>query len=67
MERFYKRKAPELDIANNARNLCLDDINWEEKIKYDPGSRKQIDDYRREMVRSTWKKGLVNLARLVFQ
>jgi hypothetical protein len=43
MERFFKRKAPEPDSGNNnARNscLCLDDINWEEKIKYDPGLRK---------------------------
>lgn len=32
----------------------MDDINWEEKIKYDPGLRKQIDDYHsniRERVR----------------
>ena len=32
----------------------MDDINWEEEIKYDPGLRKQIDDYHpnlREMVR----------------
>ncbi|KAG2559180.1 hypothetical protein PVAP13_8NG295552 [Panicum virgatum] len=54
MERFFKRKVPEPDSANIASNLCLDDINWEEVIKYDPGLRKQIDDYHpnlREMVR----------------
>jgi len=54
MERFFKRKVPEPDSANIASNLCLDDINWEEEIKYDPGLRKQIDDYHpnlREMVR----------------
>jgi len=45
MERFFKRKAPELDSGNNARNSCLDDINWEEEIKYDTGLRKQINDY----------------------
>ena len=54
MERFYKRKAPETDSGNNARNSRLDDINWEEEIKFDPGLRKQIDDYHpnvRERVR----------------
>ena len=54
MERFYKRKAPEPDSGNNARNSRLDDINWEEEIKFDPGLRKQIDDYHpnvRERVR----------------
>ena len=45
MEQFYKRKAPEPDSGDNARNSCLDDINWEEEIKYDSGLRKQIDDY----------------------
>jgi hypothetical protein len=45
MERYYKRKAPEPGSANNLQNSCLDDINWEEEIKYDPGLRKQIDDY----------------------
>ena len=54
MERFYKRKAPEPDSGNNTRNSRLDDINWEEEIKFDPGLRKQIDDYHpnvRERVR----------------
>ncbi|XP_021306313.1 uncharacterized protein LOC8155504 [Sorghum bicolor] len=54
MEKYFKRKAPEPDSANNARNLCLDDINWEDEIKYDPGLRKQIDEYHpnlRELVR----------------
>jgi len=54
MERFYKRKTPEPDSGNNARNSRLDDINWEEEIKFDPGLRKQIDDYHpnvRERVR----------------
>jgi hypothetical protein len=54
MERFFKRKAPEPSTANNLQNSCLDDINWEEEIKYDPGLRKQIDDYHpneRERVR----------------
>ena len=36
---------PEPDSGNNARNSCLDDINWEEDIKYDTGLRKQINDY----------------------
>ena len=45
MERFYKRKAQDIDSANNNRNSCLDDLNWEEEIKYDPGLRKQIDAY----------------------
>jgi hypothetical protein len=44
MERFYKRKTP--DSGTSARNSCgLDDINWEEEIKYDPGLRKEIDAY----------------------
>src|SRR5687767_5972874 len=54
MERFYKRKAPEPNSSNNARNSCLDDINWKEEIKSDLGLRKQIDDYHpnvRERVR----------------
>ena len=54
MERFYKRKAQDIDSANNNRNSCLDDLNWEEEIKYDPGLRKQIDAYHpnhREKVR----------------
>ncbi|KAG8060174.1 hypothetical protein GUJ93_ZPchr0002g23303 [Zizania palustris] len=54
MERFYKRKAPEPDSCNNAINSRLDDINWEEEIKSDPGLRKQINDYHpnvRERVR----------------
>lgn len=70
MERFFKRKLPEPDSANIASNLCLDDINWEEEIKYDPGLRKQIDDYHpnlREMVRRKYfEKGHVNLAHVVF-
>ena len=54
MERFYKWKAPDTDTANNNRNSCLDDLNWEVEIKYDPGLRKQIDAYHpnhREKVR----------------
>jgi hypothetical protein len=44
IERFYKRKAP--DIGSDARNSCRpDDINLEEEIKYDPGLRKEIDSY----------------------
>ena len=44
MERFYKRKSS--DSGTSARNLCgLDDINWEEEIKYDPSLRKDIDAY----------------------
>ena len=44
MERFYKRKSS--DSGTSARNLCgLDDINWEEEIKYDLGLRKEIDSY----------------------
>jgi len=42
MEKYFKRKAPELDSSINPRNLCVEDINWEEEIKYDPGLRKQI-------------------------
>jgi len=45
MERFYKRGAQDIDTANNNRNSCLDDLSWEEEIKYDPGLRKQIDAY----------------------
>ena len=48
MEKYFKRKAPELDSRS------LQDINWEEEIKYDPGLRKQIDSYhpnQREKVR----------------
>jgi len=45
MERFFKRKVPQSDSGNIARYSCLDDINWEEEIKHDPGLRKQIDDY----------------------
>jgi hypothetical protein len=37
MERFYKRKAPEPDSGDNARNSCLDDVNREEETIYDPG------------------------------
>jgi dTDP-D-glucose 4,6-dehydratase len=54
MERFYKRKAPDMVTANNNRNSCLDDLNWEKEIKYDLGLRKQIDAYHlnhREKVR----------------
>ncbi|CAO2170109.1 unnamed protein product [Urochloa humidicola] len=54
MEKYYKRKAPEIDGANNSRNPWPDEINWEEEIKYDPGVRKQIDAYHpnhREKVR----------------
>ena len=54
MEKYFKRKAPELDSSINPRNLCVEDINWEEEIKYDPGLRKQIDSYhpnQREKVR----------------
>ena len=32
MEKYFKRKAPELDSRS------LQDINWEEEIKYDPVS-----------------------------
>jgi hypothetical protein len=42
---YFKRKAPDANDANNPQNSCLDDINLEEEIKYDPGLRKQIDDY----------------------
>jgi len=48
MEKYFKRKAPELDSRS------IQDINWEEEIKYDPGLRKQIDSYhpnQREKVR----------------
>ena len=54
MERFYKWKGQDIDTANNNRNSCLDDLHWEEEIKYDLGLRKQIDAYHpnhREKVR----------------
>lgn len=60
MERFFKRKAPELDSGNNARNSCLDDINWEEEIKYDSGLRKQIDDYHPNLRERLRRKYLEN-------
>ncbi|WVZ65563.1 hypothetical protein U9M48_014904 [Paspalum notatum var. saurae] len=45
MEKYFKRKAPEPDSGINPRNLCVEDINWEEEIKFDPGLRKEIDKY----------------------
>jgi hypothetical protein len=39
MERFFKRKTPEPNNTNSDNNLCLNDINLEEEIKYDPGLR----------------------------
>jgi hypothetical protein len=54
MEKYFKRKAPEIDGGNSSRNPYPNDINWEEEIKYDPGIRKQIDAYHpnhREKVR----------------
>jgi hypothetical protein len=54
MERFFKRKAPELDGANRSRNPCSADISWEEEIKNDPRMRREIDTYHpnhREKVR----------------
>jgi len=59
MERFFKRKAPE-PASTNAHNLCLDDINWEEEIKYDPGLRKQIDDYHPNLREKVRRKYLQN-------
>ena len=68
MERFYKRKAP--DSVTSARNSCrLDDINWEEEIKYDPGLRKDIDAYhpnQREREGNIWRMDHANLARAIF-
>uniref|UniRef100_I1P1W2 HAT C-terminal dimerisation domain-containing protein n=1 Tax=Oryza glaberrima TaxID=4538 RepID=I1P1W2_ORYGL len=60
MERFYKRKVPEPNSANNACNSCLDDINWEDEIKYDPGLRKQIDEYHPNLRERVRRKYLEN-------
>ena len=60
MERFYKRKAPEPDSGNNARNSHLDDINWEEEIKSDLGLRNQIDDYHPNVKERVRRKYLEN-------
>jgi hypothetical protein len=57
---FHKRKAPEPDGGNNARNSQLDDINWEEEIKSDPGLRKQIDDYHPNLRERVRRKYLEN-------
>nr|CAD39903.2 OSJNBa0065B15.7 [Oryza sativa Japonica Group] len=43
------RKVPKPNSANNACNSCLDDINWEDEIKYDPRLRKQIDEYHHNL------------------
>jgi hypothetical protein len=54
MEKYFKRKTPELGSGNNLRDSCPKDINWEEEIKYDHGLRKEIDNYhpnQREKVR----------------
>ncbi|KAL6598999.1 hypothetical protein ACP70R_045863 [Stipagrostis hirtigluma subsp. patula] len=32
-------------IPNNVRNAAEEDINWEEEIQFDPGKRKETDDY----------------------
>jgi hypothetical protein len=32
MDRYYKRKEPELSNVMNDMNQCSYDINWEEKI-----------------------------------
>jgi hypothetical protein len=45
MEKYFKRKTPELGSGNNPRDSCPEDINWEEEIKYDSGLRKEIDAY----------------------
>ncbi|KAG8090684.1 hypothetical protein GUJ93_ZPchr0011g26998 [Zizania palustris] len=50
MERYLKRKTSDdvVNAHNSARgNSCpnVDDTNWEEKIEYDPGLRKEIDSY----------------------
>jgi hypothetical protein len=38
----------------------LDDINWEKEIKYDPGLRKQIDDYHTNHRENVRRKYLEN-------
>ena len=38
----------------------MDDINWEEEIKYDLGLRKQIDDYYPNLRESVRRKYLEN-------
>lgn len=61
MERFYKRKAPEPDSGDNARNSCLDDVNREEETIYDPGwLTKQIDDYHPNLRERLRRKYLEN-------
>ena len=47
MERYYKRKAQDTIDAN--RTSCLDELNWDEEIKYDPNLRKEIDAYHRNL------------------
>lgn len=51
---------PEPNSANNACNSCLDDINWEDEIKYDPGLRKQIDKYHPNLRERVRRKYLEN-------
>jgi hypothetical protein len=38
----------------------LDDINWEKEIKYDPGLRRQIDDYHTNHRENVRRKYLEN-------
>ncbi|KAL6599018.1 hypothetical protein ACP70R_045882 [Stipagrostis hirtigluma subsp. patula] len=57
MENFLKRKPSDdannvgasrqrqQPIPNNVRNAAEEDINWEEEIQFDPGKRKETDDY----------------------
>jgi hypothetical protein len=70
MERFFKRKAPDTITSNNNRNSCLDDLNWEVEIKYDPGLRKQIDAYilttEKRSEENIWKMDLASLAHVFF-
>ncbi|XP_066384858.1 uncharacterized protein [Miscanthus floridulus] len=59
-EMSMARKAPKPDSGNNARNSRLDYINWEEEIKFDPGLRKQIDDYHPNVGERVRRKYLKN-------
>lgn len=60
MENYLKRKVP--DSSNNARTSCpeVNDLNWKEEIKYDPGLRKPIDAYHPNLRDRVRRKYLEN-------
>jgi dTDP-D-glucose 4,6-dehydratase len=56
MERYYKRKAQDAIDAN--RISSPDEINWDRRIKYDPGLRKEIDAYHQNLREKVRRKYL---------